>query len=194
LDNALKWKVTPKVTPNNPTPTLARKLKTGLVLAFIAALLWLFVRPDYRQGEASMRGRPAKNFDFTVDGKTQNLADLRGKVVILNFWATWCPPCVDETPSLIELQKHIARRDGTILGVSLDDDQNAYADFLKTYHIDFPTYRDPTKKSALDYGTTMYPETYIIDRNGRIDRKIIGPQDWTGPQMMAYLDSILDAR
>ncbi len=173
---------------------LKRKLKTGLVLAFIAALLWLFVRPDYRQGEASMRGRPAKNFQFTMDGKPETLASLRGKVVILNFWATWCPPCVDETPSLIQLQKHIAPLGGTILGVSLDDDASAYAEFLKTYHIDFPTYRDPTKKSALDYGTTMYPETYIIDRNGRIDRKIIGPQDWTGPQMMAYLDSILDQK
>ena len=114
--------------------------------------------------------------------------------MILNFWATWCPPCVDETPSLIQLQKHIAPLGGTILGVSLDDDASAYAEFLKTYHIDFPTYRDPTKKSALDYGTTMYPETYIIDRNGRIDRKIIGPQDWTGPQMMAYLDSVLDQK
>jgi thiol-disulfide isomerase/thioredoxin len=173
---------------------VSRNLKTILVLAFIAGLLWLFVRPDYRQGEASMRGRPAKNFQFTIDGKPQTLADLRGKVVVLNFWATWCPPCVEETPSLIQLQKHIAARGGTILGVSLDDDASAYAGFLKTYHVDFPTYRDPTKKSALDYGTTMYPETYIIDRNGRIDRKIIGPQDWTGPEMMAYMDSVLDAR
>jgi thiol-disulfide isomerase/thioredoxin len=173
---------------------LRRNVKTSLVLAFIAALLWLFVRPDYRQGEASMRGRPEKNFQFTLNGKPRMLADLRGQVVILNFWATWCPPCVDETPSLIQLQKEIAGRGGTILAVSLDDDQNAYANFLKANHVDFPTYRDPTKKTALDYGTTMYPETYIIDRNGRIDRKIIGPQDWTGPQMMAYLDSVLDAK
>jgi cytochrome c biogenesis protein CcmG/thiol:disulfide interchange protein DsbE len=170
---------------------LKRKLITGLVLAFIAALLVLFVRPDYRQGEASMRGRPAKNFQFTMDGTSKTLADLRGKVVVLNFWATWCPPCVEETPSLIQLQKSIAPLGGTILGVSLDDDQNAYAEFLKSYHIDFPTYRDPTKKSALDYGTTMYPETYIIDRNGRIDRKIIGPQDWQSAEMSAYLNSVL---
>jgi cytochrome c biogenesis protein CcmG/thiol:disulfide interchange protein DsbE len=173
---------------------LKRKLKTSLVLAFIAGLLALFIRADYRQGEASVRGRRAKDFPFTIDGRSQTLADFRGKVVVLNFWATWCPPCVDETPSLIQLQKRIAPLGGTILGVSLDDDQNAYAEFLKTYQIDFPTYRDPTKKSALSYGTTMYPETYIIDRNGRIDRKIIGPQDWTGTAMMAYLDSILHAR
>jgi cytochrome c biogenesis protein CcmG/thiol:disulfide interchange protein DsbE len=152
---------------------LKRKLKTGLILAFIAGLLALFIRPDYRQGEVSMRGRPAKNFHFIIDGKNETLADLHGKVVVLNFWATWCQPCVEETPSLLQLQQRLAPRDGTILGISLDDDQSAYAAFLKTYHIDFPTYRDPTKKSALDYGTIMYPETYIIDRNGRIDRKII---------------------
>ena len=173
---------------------MKRKLKTGLVLAFVAGLLALFIHPDYRQGEASMRGRPAKNFQFTIDGKPQTLADLRGKVIVLNFWATWCPPCVEETPSLLQLQKRLAPRGATILGISLDDDQNAYAEFLKTYHIDFPTYRDPTKKSALDYGTIMYPETYIIDRNGRIDRKIVGPQDWTGPGMTAYLNSVLEAK
>jgi cytochrome c biogenesis protein CcmG/thiol:disulfide interchange protein DsbE len=173
---------------------LNRNVKTGLVLAFIAALLFLFIRPDYRQGEASIHGKAAKNFEFTLNGKPQTLADLRGKVVVLNFWATWCPPCVEETPSLVLLQKRIAPMGGTILGVSLDDDASAYADFLKKNNIDFPTYRDATKKSALDYGTTMYPETYVIDRDGRIDRKIIGPQDWTGPEMTAYFNSVLDAR
>jgi cytochrome c biogenesis protein CcmG, thiol:disulfide interchange protein DsbE len=172
---------------------LNRNLKTGLVLAFIAALLFLFIRPDYRQGEASIHGKPAKDFQFTIDGKKETLADLRGKVVVLNFWATWCPPCVEETPSLIQLQKRIAPKGGTILGVSLDDDASAYSEFLKTNHIDFPTYRDASKKSALDYGTLMYPETYVIDRNGRIDRKIIGPQDWTGPEMTAYFNSVLES-
>ena len=170
---------------------MKRKLKTALVLAFLAGFIALFIRPQYREGEASLRGRTAKNFAFTLDGKPTDLSDLRGKVVVLNFWATWCPPCVDETPSLIQLQKSIAPLGGTVLGISLDDDQAAYRNFLKTYKIDFPTYRDPSKKSALDYGTTMYPETYIINREGRIDRKIIGPQDWTSPRMMAYMDSIL---
>ena len=172
---------------------VARNIKTGVVLAFIGGLLFLFIRPDYRQGEASIHGKPAKDFQFIVNGKRETLADFRGKVVVLNFWATWCPPCVEETPSLIQLQKRIAPMGGTILGVSLDDDAGAYSDFLKEHHIDFPTYRDPTKKSALDYGTTMYPETYVIDRNGRIDRKIIGPQDWTGPEMTAYFNSVLES-
>jgi cytochrome c biogenesis protein CcmG, thiol:disulfide interchange protein DsbE len=173
---------------------LKRKLKTGLVLAFIVGLLVLFARPDYRQGEPSLRGRTAKDFLLTLDGKPTRLSDLRGKVVLLNFWATWCQPCIDEAPALTQLQQRIAPMGGTILGVSLDDDNSAYEAFLKTYSIDFPTYRDPTKRIALDYGTIMYPETYVIDRKGRLDRKIIGPQDWTSPTMLAYLDTVLNKK
>lgn len=171
---------------------LKRKLNTGLVLAFIAGLLFIFARPDYRQGEPSIRGRIAKDFEVTLDGKPKHLTDLRGTVVVLNFWATWCPPCVDEAPSLNQLQKRIAPLGGTVLGVSEDEDQAAYDNFLKVYSLGFPTYRDPVKgRIALDYGTSMYPETYIIDRNGRIDRKIVGEQDWSSPEITAYLNSLL---
>jgi cytochrome c biogenesis protein CcmG, thiol:disulfide interchange protein DsbE len=170
---------------------LKRKLKTGIVLCFIAGLVYLFARPDYRNGAASLRGEAAKNFALTLDGKPAQLSDLRGKVVLLNFWATWCPPCVDEASSLNALQKEIAPLGGTVLGVSVDDNQTAYDQFLKTYKIDYPTYRDPSAQVPKSYGTTMYPETYVIDRRGRIQRKIVGPQDWTSSTMMAYLDSVL---
>jgi cytochrome c biogenesis protein CcmG/thiol:disulfide interchange protein DsbE len=170
---------------------LKRKLKTGLVLAFIAGLLVLFAYPSYRQGEPSLRGRPAKDFQLTLDGKPGRLTDLRGKVIVLNFWATWCQPCIDEAPSLNRLQKQIAPQDGVVLGISEDDDQSAYDNFLKAFGVDFPTYRDPSKHQiALDYGTSMYPETYIIDPKGRIDRKVIGAQDWTSLEMIAYLHSL----
>jgi cytochrome c biogenesis protein CcmG, thiol:disulfide interchange protein DsbE len=175
---------------------LKRKLKTGLVLAFVAGLIVLFARPEYRQGEPSLHGRPAKDFQFTLDGKPANLSDLRGKVVILNFWATWCPPCIDEAPSLNQLQQRLAPAGGVVLGVNagVNDSESAYENFLKAQKIDFPTYFDSSKQIALSYGTSMYPETYVIDRKGRIDRKIIGPQDWTGPTMMAYFDSVLNEK
>ncbi|MFZ0922372.1 MAG: TlpA disulfide reductase family protein, partial [Candidatus Acidiferrales bacterium] len=89
------------------------------------------------------------------------------------------------------LQRQIVPKGGTILGISVDDDPQAYAQFVQSYGLDFPTYRDPSKKIAEQYGTYMYPETYIIDRRGRIARKIVGGQDWTSPQMTAYLDSLL---
>ncbi|HXJ17418.1 MAG TPA: TlpA disulfide reductase family protein [Candidatus Polarisedimenticolia bacterium] len=173
---------------------MKRNLKTGLVVIFVIGLVALFARPEYRNGESSLRGRPEKDFSLTLDGKAARLSDLRGKVVVLNFWATWCPPCVDEAPSLNALQRRIAPLGGVVLGVSVDDDQGAYDGFLKAYNISYPTYRDPTKKIALDYGSTMYPETYVINRDGRFDRKIIGPQDWTSPEMTAYLDSVLHAK
>jgi cytochrome c biogenesis protein CcmG, thiol:disulfide interchange protein DsbE len=175
---------------------LKRKLKTGLVLAFIAGLLVLFARPDYRQGEPSLRGRTPKDFPLTLEGKPAHLSDLRGKVVLLNFWASWCQPCVEEVPSLNALQQRIAPLGGTVLGVNvgINDAQDAYEKFLKDYRIAFPTYRDATQQLAASYGTTAYPETYVIDRKGRLDRKIVGPQNWTSPEMTSYLDSLLNEK
>jgi peroxiredoxin len=161
----------------------------GFALAL--GLLALFASPQYRQGEASIAGKSAPQFTFDQNGKPMRLADLRGKVVVLNFWATWCPPCVEETPALNRLQQRIASRGGMVLGVSVDEDAAAYARFLVQQGVIYPTYRDASKKIALDYGTSMYPETYIVDRSGRIARKIIGPQEWDSPELVAYLDSLL---
>ncbi|MDE3109675.1 MAG: TlpA family protein disulfide reductase [Acidobacteriota bacterium] len=154
-------------------------------------MIVVFVHPSYRNGGPSLHGQTAKNFDLTIDGRPSRLSDLQGKVVLLNFWASWCQPCVDEAASLDALQKKIAPLGGTILGISVDDDPAAYENFLGTYNVDFPTFRDPSQRIPLSYGTTMYPETFVIDRDGKIDSKIVGPQDWTSPAMMAYLDSVL---
>ena len=92
----------------------------------------LFARPDYRQGEPSLRGSTPKDFPLTLDGKPTQLSDLRGKVVLLNFWASWCQPCIEEAPSLNALQQRIAPLGGTVLGVNVgvDDEEAAYENFL----------------------------------------------------------------
>jgi len=170
---------------------ILRKIVAWGVVALAALVIVFFAMPMYRQGEASIAGKTAQDFSLEISGKPGHLADLKGKVVVLNFWATWCPPCVEETPALNRLQKYIDSRGGMVLGVSVDEDPAAYQKFLKDQGVNFPTYRDPSRKSALDYGTSMYPETYIIDRRGKIARKVIGPQQWDSPDMRAYFDAIL---
>jgi len=170
---------------------LVRRLLAWTAVALAAAILVLFAMPSYRQGEASIAGKPAQDFSLTLAGKSEHLSGLKGKMVVLNFWATWCPPCVEETPSLNRLQKYIDSRGGMVLGVSVDEDGAAYDKFLKDQSVIFPTYRDATKKSAADYGTTIYPETYVIDRHGKIARKFVGAQQWDSPEMLAYFDAAL---
>ena len=168
-----------------------RKLFAWGGLALAVLLLLAFVRPLYRQGEASVAGTKAPEFALTLEKKELHLSDLHGKIVVVNFWATWCPPCVEETPALNRLQQHIASRGGMVLGVSVDEDEAAYRSFLQQQGVVFPTFRDPSKKIPLDYGTSMYPETYVVDRRGKIARKIIGPQKWDSPEMLAYFDALL---
>lgn len=170
---------------------MLRRMAAWGVVAFIALVFVIFARPMYRQGEPTVAGKRAEDFATDIDGKPGRLSDLRGKVVVLNFWATWCPPCVEETPSLNKLQKYIESRNALVLGVSVDEDPDAYQKFLKDQGVVFPTFREPTRKVALDYGTPVFPDTYVIDRNGKILRKFYGPQQWDSPEMLAYFDSIL---
>src|SRR6202049_238764 len=170
---------------------LVRRIAGWAAVALAAGILVLFAMPSYRQGEASIAGKPALDFPLTLAGKSERLSDLKGKVVVLNFWATWCPPCVDETPALNRLEKYIDSRGGMVLGVSVDEDGATYEKFLKDQSVVFLTYRDPTKRSAADYGTTIYPETYIIDRHGKVARKFIGAQQWDSAEMLRSFDAIL---
>lgn len=111
-------------------------------------------------------------------------------MVLLNFWATWCGPCVQEIPSLIRLQDAVKDKGITIIGVSVDVDGPAYQKFLKQYGVNFMTVRDPDQKSPQLYGTTGWPETFIIDKNGVLRRKFVGPVDWSDPQIVQYLTSL----
>ena len=103
---------------------------------------------------------------------------------------------IEETPALNRLQNYIASRNGVVLGVAADEDEAVYEKFLRDNGVIFETYRDPATKDqhspiAESYGTSRFPETYIIDRQGKIARKIIGFQEWDSPEMLAYFDSIL---
>ena len=129
--------------------------------------------------------------DFTVQDADHKvtLHDLRGKIVVLNFWATWCPPCVEEMPSLVKMQSELKDR-VVVLAVSVDDDERSYHNFLKKNNVDLLTVRDPQQKSNELYGTFKFPETYIINRNGVVQRKFIGPVDWTSADITDYLNKL----
>lgn len=138
-----------------------------------------------------MIGRAAPDFTIKDGDRAVSLHDYRGKTVVLNFWATWCPPCVDELPSLLKMQQQLKDKNVVVLAVSVDVDQGAYEKFLKDHGVtDITAVRDAAQKVNDVYGTHMFPETYIIDGQGVVQRKIIGPKDWTAPDMMDYLTKL----
>ena len=135
-------------------------------------------------------GSEAPNFTVQDADRKLTLTDYRGQVVVLNFWATWCPPCVEEMPSLVQMQQRLKDKGITVLAVSLDVDEAAYRKFLKDHGVNLITVRDPDLKSSDLYGTFKYPETYIIDRNGILRRKFIGAVNWNDPEVMEFLGKL----
>lgn len=109
---------------------------------------------------------------------------------MLNFWGTFCPPCIAEMPSLIQMQAKLKKNGVTVLGVSIDADDGAYHKFLKDYGVNFVTVRDEAQKSSTLYGTFGWPETYVIDRNGVVRRKFIGAVNWNSPEITDYLSKL----
>lgn len=141
-----------------------------------------------RGAHPAQTGKPAPDFTVSDGSTTVHLASYRGRVVVLNFWATWCGPCIAEMPSLIQL--HHEQPNLAVVAVSVDEDPDAYSSFLARRHVDLVTVRDPAERAARLYHSEMWPETYIIDRKGIIRRKFVGSQDWTSPEISAYLKSL----
>ncbi len=130
-------------------------------------------------------GKPAPQFKVTDAVRTVDLRELRGKVVVLNLWATWCPPCLEELPSLLAMQHQLPGV--VVVAVSIDQDEAVYRKFLAQHQVDLLTVRDPEEKVNILYGTKQIPETYIIDKNGVLRRKFVSSQDWTSPEIEGYL-------
>lgn len=118
-------------------------------------------------------------------GEARSVSDFRGKVVVLNVWASWCAPCTKELPLLERTQKRIAPRGGTILGLNTRDVSTEALGFVRRFGLTFPSLRDRDAEIARAYGTLKYPETFVLDRRGRVAAKRIGPVD------QAWLDATL---
>jgi peroxiredoxin len=151
------------------------------------AFILLMLSGCYSGSRPPRIGTAAPDFTVKDSDRAVTLSQLKGQVVVLNFWATWCAPCIEEMPSLVRMQQFMKAKGVTVLAVSIDVDENNYRRFLRDHNVTLLSVRDPDQKSSSLYGTSKFPETYIIDRNGVVRRKFIGAVDWTDPEVIDFL-------
>ncbi len=184
--------VQPAIIINGHKVSKANLVKILLGVLVVSAVLSLALRPPpphpIQVGEAAP--------DFTLPSLVQEaqgslrLRDYRHRVVVLNFWATWCPPCVEEMPSLEKFAVKMRGQGVSIIGVSVDQDGAALRKFVVAARLSFPIARDPDQAVASRYGTSKFPETYILDRDGKVAEKIIGALDWEDPRIISFVQSL----
>lgn len=176
-----------------------------VILVVLIALLVVYIvagKKGQEQAEQAVtaapvgQGDPAPEFSLpTTEGKTVNLSDQRGKVVLVHFWATWCPSCVEEMPVLERLSKAVAGKDLSVLAVSVDEGgAGAVTAFMKRNNLGLPVLLDQTHAVSARYGTFKLPETYVVDRAGVVRYKVVGPMDWMAPQNRAVLQQLIKGR
>ena len=162
-----------------------RTLLAVLVLLFIGLIGFSLRDTSAKEGDS------APDFSIETDqGQQITPVSFGGRLLVLNFWATWCATCVQEIPSLNEFQKRFRNSGVIVVGVSVDKNARKYRDFLDRIHVSFDTARDPNWDISARYGTFQIPETYVI-KDGRIARKFISNQDWTSDDITQYVQSLL---
>ncbi|MFT4111985.1 TlpA family protein disulfide reductase [Silvibacterium sp.] len=166
--------------------------RRGLSLCAAAALLAcsIFAISGCNRGDHPAQvGELAPNFTIQDEGRTVSLDQYRGKTVVLNFWASWCVYCIQEFPSMEQLQNKIPNL--VVLAVAFDSEPADYRQYIQDNHLtNMVITLDRSQKSNLAFGTTRPPESYVIDPSGRIRRKFIGPADWSSPEIQSFLRSL----
>ncbi len=164
---------------------------TPIVLMLVALALLAALSTPQTHIETPEEAQPAPDFEMIYNGQPARLSDLRGQVGVLNFWASWCPPCVAEMPSLQRLHDKMAARGVIVLGINEDDARPAFDNFMRGFRLTFPNHHDPQHIISNTYGTFKFPETFIIDKNGILVKKVIGAWTWDDPQVIAFLEELL---
>lgn len=132
--------------------------------------------------------------DFTLtgeDGHRYRLSEMRGKVVVMNFWATWCPPCREEMPSMERLWQKVKEKNIVVLGINVGEDADTIFEFNGQYPVSFPLPMDRDGKVIASYPVRGLPTTYIIDPQGRAVRRAVGSREWDDPDIIRQLESLL---
>ena len=181
----------------NRISPIALVLFIGFTVVFIFVSIKV-IRPLFQeQPESSgslVMDKPAPEFSYPdLGGRNVSLSQHKGKVVLINVWATWCKPCVDEMPSLERLYQKFKDQPFEILAVSIDaDGKESVAPFMAKHKLSFPALLDQKGDIRGPYGITGVPESFIIDRNGRMVKKIVGPLNWTSPQIIQYVHQLIN--
>jgi cytochrome c biogenesis protein CcmG/thiol:disulfide interchange protein DsbE len=163
---------------------MRRIMRIGL-LAFIGCAVATGCDRGEHPGQI---GRVAPVFAINDGQHSVDLAKLRGKVVVLNFWSSWCAPCVVEMPSLVALQHELPQIQ--VVAVASNEDFTTYQGYVEQHHVDLMTVFDQAQTSNALYGSYRFPETYIIDKQGVVRRKLIGAQEFTSPAFVEYLKKL----
>ena len=139
------------------------------------------------------RGDSAPGFALPgLDGAPIRLSDLSGQVVLVNFWATWCKPCEDEMPAMQRLYSALAGEDFEMLAISVDESPSDVEAFVDRMGLKFPILLDPEQASSRLYQTTGFPESILVDQDGRIVERYVGPRQWDHPDYQARIRSLMD--
>jgi peroxiredoxin len=164
-------------------------------VAAVIAAAFGYARLAEHKGYALRVGSEAPALRLpALGGGEHDLGAERGRLVVLSFWATWCPPCVAEMPSLERLKRALAPEGLSVVTVSTDEDEAALRRFVADHRLTLRVLRDPGGRVAASrYRITGYPETFVIDRGGRILQHVVGPAEWDSPGWQARIRGLLGA-
>lgn len=170
-----------------------RRLGPWLVAAAVALAAAFALYGGSSAPPLLTRGSKAPDFSLPRlggDGEV-SLVGLRGRVVLLNFWATWCEPCEAEMPAMQRLHEQLAGDGFELLAVSVDESEADVRAFQQRLHLDFPILLDPQRSASRLYQTFRYPESFLIDANGVVVERYVGPRDWSSPLYLERVRALL---
>ena len=163
------------------------------ILAVLAPTLANAENSEKQTIQSLSTAEPAPDFALQdLDGKLRKLSDFRGHVVAVNFWATWCPPCRKELPSMQRTYEAFQNKGFMIVGVNVGESWDTVAPFLEDFSLKYPIVLDKDSSAMAEWGIMGLPTTFIVDKQGRITHRITGGRDWDNPGFRSALEAIID--